>query len=140
MQAARRRIYEFGPFRLNESERQLLKDDQPVALEPKVFETLLTLVECKGRLVLKEEIMSRVWPDSFVEEVNLNRSISTVRKALGESASDSRFIETVPKRGYRFTANVVEVFDEEPDLILEKRTSAEILTEEVEEITDSTVA
>ncbi len=98
MQAARRRIYEFGPFRLNESERR------------------------------------------FVEEVNLNRSISTVRKALGESAIDSRFIETVPKRGYRFTANVVEVFDEEPDLILEKRTSAEIITEEEEEITDSTVA
>lgn len=134
MQPQGRHIYEFGPFRLDESQRRLLKDDRPVALEPKVFDTLLTLVENKGRLVFKEEIMSRVWPDSFVEEVNLNRSISTLRKALGERASHPAYIETVPKRGYRFAANVVEVFDDEADLILEKRTSAEIVTEEEEEI------
>lgn len=134
MQPQGRHIYEFGPFRLDEGQRRLLKDDRPVALEPKVFDTLLTLVENKGRLVFKEEIMSRVWPDSFVEEVNLNRSISTLRKALGERASHPAYIETVPKRGYRFAANVVEVFDDEADLILEKRTSAEIVVEEEEEI------
>jgi DNA-binding winged helix-turn-helix (wHTH) protein/TolB-like protein/Tfp pilus assembly protein PilF len=137
MQAHPGRIFEFGSFRLIESERQLLKEGQPVSLTPKVFDTLLVLVENGGRLVDKHELMSRLWPDSFVEEINLNRSISTLRKALGETAGSPVYIETVPKSGYRFVASVVEVETDSADLILEKHTSAEIITEEEEEITDS---
>ena len=130
MQSDKRRSYEFGPFLLDESERQLYRDQQPIALEPKVLDTLLILIENKGRLVFKEEIMRRVWPDSFVEEVNLNRNISMLRKALGETASEPVYIETVPKRGYRFSADVAQIDYDETSVILEKRYSAEIITEE----------
>jgi len=129
-------VFEFGAFRLVESERQLFKDGQPVQLPPKVFDTLLVLIENRGRLIDKQDLICRLWPDSFVEEINLNRSISTLRKALGESASSPVYIETVPKSGYRFLAPVIEVSGE-TDLILEKHTSAEIIIEEEEEITDS---
>ncbi|HXI88610.1 MAG TPA: tetratricopeptide repeat protein [Blastocatellia bacterium] len=137
MQAQTNRIYEFGPFRLHEREGVLLRDDRPVPLTPKVFDTLLLLVENRGHLVLKEEIMSRLWPNSFVEDVNVNRNISTLRRALADSPNDPVYIETAPKRGYRFVASVVEVEMDNADLILERRTSAQIITEEEEEITDS---
>lgn len=100
------RVYEFGPFRLDEGERSLSRDLEPVALTPKVFDTLLLLVRNAGHLVDKEELMTLIWPDSFVEEANLNRSISTLRRALGEAPNLPRYIETVPKRGYRFIAPV----------------------------------
>lgn len=100
------RWYEFGPFRLDTSEHALLRDGQVVPLEPKVFNLLKVLVQNDGRLLQKEELIKEVWPDSFVEEGNLNRNISTLRKALGEDASGKTYIETVPKRGYRFVAQV----------------------------------
>src|SRR5215831_11016517 len=103
------RIFVFGPFQLDAPERLLLKDGQPVALTPKVFDTLLLLVKEHGHLIGKEELMKAVWPDSFVEEVNLNRSISTLRRALGEAPNEPHYIETVPKRGYRFIGQVTEV-------------------------------
>ena len=137
MQAQLRRIYEFGPFHLDAGERLLSKDGQPVALTPKAFDTLLLLVENGGRLVDKEELIRSVWPDSFVEENSLNRSIYVLRKTLGELSGQAKYIETVPKRGYRFVARVVEVEPDEGDLILEKHTSIDIITEEEEEITDS---
>lgn len=137
MQAQAKRIYEFGPFRLHGSEGVLLRDDRAVPLTPKVFDTLLLLVENSGHLVLKEEIMTRLWPDSFVDEVNVNRNISTLRRALADSPRDPVYIETIPKRGYRFVANVVELTLNEADLIVEKHISAEIITEEEEEIIDS---
>lgn len=137
MQAQIKRVYEFGPFRLDPHEGVLLKDDRPVSLTPKVFDTLLLLVENRGHLVPKEEIMSRLWPESFVEEVNVNRNISTLRRALADSPADPVYIETVPKRGYRFVAPVVEVETDEAELILERRTSAEIITEEEEEVSES---
>ena len=84
MQAQLRRIYEFGPFHLDAGERLLSKDGQPVALTPKAFDTLLLLVQNGGRLVDKEELIRSVWPDSFVEENSLNRSIYVLRKTLGE--------------------------------------------------------
>ena len=136
MQVQTERIYEFGPFRLDRYEGVLLKDNRPVPLTPKVFDMLLLLIEKRGHLVPKEEIMSRLWPESFVEEVNVNRNISTLRRALGESPSEPIYIETLPKRGYRFVANVVVVKADEATLILERRTSAEFITEEEEEITD----
>ena len=136
MQDQLRRIYEFGPFHLDANERLLLRDGQPLALMPKAFDTLLLLVENSGRLLEKEELMRSVWPDTVVEENSLNRSISILRKTLGESSGQAKYIETVPKHGYRFLASVAELNGDEPDLILEKHTSTEIITEE-EEITES---
>ncbi len=101
-------MYEFGPFRLDPLERVLLRDGQPVPLTPKAFETLLVLVERSGHVVEKGDLMQRVWPDTFVEEGGLARNISVLRKALGEDPSRPQYIDTVPKRGYRFASGVRE--------------------------------
>jgi DNA-binding winged helix-turn-helix (wHTH) protein/TolB-like protein/Tfp pilus assembly protein PilF len=96
--------YEFGRFRLNVAERVLLRDGEPVPLTPKVFDILVVLVENGGQVVSKEDLMKRVWPSTFVEEGNLTQNISLLRKALGETPGGVQFIETVPRRGYRFVA------------------------------------
>lgn len=98
------RSYEFGRFRLNVAERVLLREGELVSLTPKVFDILLTLVESCGQVVSKEDLMKRVWPNTFVEEGNLTQNISLLRKALGETPGGVQFIETVPRRGYRFVA------------------------------------
>lgn len=98
--------YEFGPFQVDIAEHSLLRDGKPVSLTPKVFDLLKVLVQNNGRLVEKDELLKEVWPDSFVEEGNLNRNVSILRKVLGEDASGGPYIETIPKRGYRFVANV----------------------------------
>jgi DNA-binding winged helix-turn-helix (wHTH) protein/TolB-like protein len=100
--------YEFGAFRFEPGERRLLREGQPVLLTPKAFDTLAVLVERAGRLVEKEELMNVLWPDSFVEEANLTQQVSTLRKALGETVSGGSFIETVPKKGFRFVAEVIK--------------------------------
>ena len=100
------RAYEFGEFRLETVERQLLRRGQPIPLPPKVFDTLVLLVENAGRLLSKDELMERLWPDTIVEEVSLAQNISQLRKALGEAAGDAQIIQTVAKRGYRFAAPV----------------------------------
>ena len=99
-------VYEFGPFRLNRAEGVLFCRGEVVPLTPKAFDTLSVLVKHSGHVVGKDELMSQVWPDSFVEETNLAQNISMIRKALGERTEGSQFIETVPKRGYRFVAKV----------------------------------
>jgi DNA-binding winged helix-turn-helix (wHTH) protein/TolB-like protein/Tfp pilus assembly protein PilF len=101
-------FYEFGPFRLDPAEHTLLREGQTVTLTPKVFDILKVLVENNGHLFEKDELMKAVWPDSFVEEGNLTRNISTLRTVLGERP-DEQYIETIPKRGYRFVARVREV-------------------------------
>jgi TolB-like protein/DNA-binding winged helix-turn-helix (wHTH) protein/Tfp pilus assembly protein PilF len=98
--------YEFGPFQVDTAEHCLLRDGKPVPLTPKVFDLLKVLVENNGRLVEKDELLKEVWPDSFVEEGNLNRNVSILRKVLGEDVSGGPYIETIPKRGYRFVAEV----------------------------------
>jgi DNA-binding winged helix-turn-helix (wHTH) protein/pimeloyl-ACP methyl ester carboxylesterase len=108
------RFYAFGDFRLDAGERVLLGGRGVVPLTPKAFDTLLVLVENSGHVIGKEELMRRVWPDSFVEENNLAQNISMLRKALGEEGGQ-KYIETVPKRGYRFSAGVTEVTEGEPD-------------------------
>src|ERR1700682_2283363 len=100
--------YEFGPFRVDPGKRLLLRGGEPVSLTPKAFEILLLLVERQGEVLLKEELMESIWRDTVVEEGNLNRNISTLRKVLGESPSDHRYIVTVPGHGYRFVADVEE--------------------------------
>ena len=101
-------LYEFGKFRCDPREHLLLCDGKPVSLSPKSFDILLALIRSNGRLLTKDELMQQVWPDSFVEEANLTVNISALRKVLGETAEGQQYIETVPKRGYRFVAPVVE--------------------------------
>src|SRR5215469_16353487 len=112
---ADKRVYEFGKFRLDTAERVIETDGRPLPLTPKAYEVLLVLVENRGRIVEKEDLMRRVWPDTFVEDSNLGFNISVLRKLLGEGSGNgsSRYIETVPKRGYRFVAEVVEVPEKE---------------------------
>jgi DNA-binding winged helix-turn-helix (wHTH) protein/TolB-like protein/Flp pilus assembly protein TadD len=100
--------YSFGPFELDPVQRLLLRRGKPVPLAPKAVETLLFLVENSGRLVDKEELMKRVWPDTFVEEGNLTTNIHLLRKVLGKGSKGQEYIETIPRRGYRFTAEVKE--------------------------------
>lgn len=100
--------YSFSNFNLEVVERRLLKDGQAVALTPKAFEVLVFLVKRNGHLVEKQELISAVWPESFVEEANLARIIHTLRKVLGEDKGGEKFIETVAKKGYRFIAEVSE--------------------------------
>lgn len=100
-------IFEFGPFRLDSVERLLLCQGQPIPLPPKVFETLLVLLQRSGHVVEKDEFMKLVWSDSFVEESNLSQNIFMLRKILGKSTEDGQYIETVPKRGYRFISTVI---------------------------------
>ncbi len=101
----------FGPFVLDAGTRRLLKNGLPVAITAKAFDTLAALVESSGRVVEKDDLMHRVWPDTVVEEANLSQQIFLLRKLLGEGPKDHRYIATVPRRGYRFVATVTEVSD-----------------------------
>ena len=102
-------VYEFGPFRLDVKERRLLRGERGVPLTGKAFDTLCFLVGRHGSLVPKEELLNALWPETSVEENNIDRNISTLRKALGEKSASPRYIETVPRVGYRFVAGVTEV-------------------------------
>jgi TolB-like protein/DNA-binding winged helix-turn-helix (wHTH) protein/Flp pilus assembly protein TadD len=102
-------VYEFGRFRLDPDAHLLLSGDQIVALEPKAVEVLLVLVEKRGELVARQTLMSAVWPDTFVEENNLSSNISILRRQLGATPDGGDYIQTIPKRGYRFVAPVIEV-------------------------------
>lgn len=105
-----KRIYGFGPFQIDLDRYLLMRDGKLVPLSPKVFETLIFLIENRGSVVKKDDIMSRVWPDTFVEESNLAQNIFLLRKALGEEKTEHRYIITIPGVGYRFVAPVVESF------------------------------
>ena len=105
-------FYEFGPFRIDPTQRLLLRDNQPVPLQPKAFDTLLALVQRSGKVVLKEDLMKTVWPDTFVEESNLTQNIFVLRKTLGELPGERRYIVTMPGRGYRFAEDVQTVSEE----------------------------
>ena len=98
--------FEFGPFSVDAAEQRLLEHGVPVAVTPKVFAVLLLLLRHHGRLVDKEELIAHIWPDSFVEEGTLARHVSDLRKALKGGGGAAHYIETVPKRGYRFIADV----------------------------------
>src|SRR5689334_10196867 len=106
MTSFQNRIYAFGPFRVDAVKRLLLCRNELVLLPPKAFDTLLVLVENSGSVLSKEDLMAAVWPDEFVEENNLAQNISKIRKILEDGTSGTRYIETIPKRGYRFVGNV----------------------------------
>jgi len=129
------RIYEFKGFRLEAGQRRLLFQGQPVPVKPKILDLLLFLVEMRGQLVVKEDLMREIWPDSIVEENNITVSMSILRKTLGDDQLTHQFIETVPRRGYRFLAEVTEVTPEQPAASAPRR--PETQTEIQEETIDS---
>jgi serine/threonine-protein kinase len=118
---------------LDTEEKLLSCEGQPVALTQKAFEMLYLLVRCSGHVVEREEFIQEIWPDTFVEEGILTVNISLLRKALGDSKNDSQYIETVPRRGYRFVARVKESQEESLDLIVEEHSQISVIIEEREE-------
>ena len=129
------RIYEFKGFRLEAGQRRLLYQGQPVPLKPKILDLLLFLVEMRGQLVVKEDLMREIWPDSIVEENNITVSMSILRKTLGDNQLTHQFIETVPRRGYRFLAEVTEVPAEHAAASVARRPDTQ--TESQDETIDS---
>src|SRR5687768_3909632 len=111
-------IYEFGRFVLCPHERVLLADGEPVHLTDKVFDTLLVLIQNNGRLLTKDEMMASIWEETFVEESNLAKNVSRLRKIL--NTGDAQMIETMPRRGYRFRADVRQM-DGDPEILLHRR-------------------
>src|SRR3954471_7932297 len=99
-------VFRFGPFELDVDDRRLTKSGETVPLRGKVFDTLCILVENHGRLVRKDDLMQRLWPDSVAEDNNLDHNISKLRRALRDGTTGQKFIETVPRQGYRFIAEV----------------------------------
>jgi DNA-binding winged helix-turn-helix (wHTH) protein len=140
MCASDKRSYEFGSFRLDPAEYVLLRDGQIIPLTPKVFELLLVLVENSGHVVGKDELYKQVWQDAFVEETNLTKNISILRKILSEGDGETSFIETVPKRGYRFVVPVRESESEYSENGSKSRSSALSLSSNgIDKSTDSSL-
>ena len=123
-------LYEFGPFRLDASRRLLSRGEQVLPLTSKALETLLALVRNRNRVLLKDELMKILWPDSFVEEVNLAQNVSALRKALGESPGENLYIATIPGKGYRFVGEVREVGGAVDEIIVQRRTQAQVVIRE----------
>src|SRR5262252_6331042 len=109
-----RHLYKFDCFVVDVNERVLFRDGRLVPLTPKVFETLLLLVRNQGSIVTKEKMLDTLWPDVFVEESNVTFNITMLRKALGDTRRSSVYIETVPRRGYRFKSEVREILGDDP--------------------------
>jgi len=125
-------IYEFGPFRMDPATQVLLRENQPIPVTPKAFETLLALVRRSREVVTKEELLKEIWPDSFVEESNLSQNIFMLRKALGDTAENRQYIVTLPGRGYRFAAPVRVVTEQGEVLVAHARARTQIVIEENE--------
>jgi len=121
------RFYEFGPFQIDKLNHALLRDGETIPLKPKVFDTLLLLVENRERVLDKDEMLRRLWPDTVVEEANLSQNVYLLRKALCEETEGAKYIETTPKRGYRFVGTVKEV--ETASAIPDTLTSPELAVE-----------
>src|SRR5438477_11970514 len=119
-------LYEFGPFRIDPEKEILLRDGEPVPLTPKTFQILLVLVRHSNQVVTKDDLMKEVWPDSFVEEANLSRNIFMLRKALGESPPEQRYILTVPGRGYRLAESVRLVPEQELSIIAAEHSKVQV--------------
>jgi len=122
-------LYEFGPFQVDPAKQVLLRENQPVAITPKVFATLLILVRHSRDVVTKDDLIKGVWPDSFVEESNLSQNIFVLRKTLGDTPEDRRYIATIPGRGYRFVAEVRTVAQDGDDVLISSSSRAQIVVE-----------
>jgi DNA-binding winged helix-turn-helix (wHTH) protein/tetratricopeptide (TPR) repeat protein len=131
-------LYEFGPFRVDPDKQLLLRESRPVVLTPKAFETLLALIRHSREVVTKGELMKAVWPDAFVEEGNLSQNIFVLRKALGDTPEDRRYIVTIPGRGYRFAADVRTVTEESEPLVIASRSRSQVVIEQTESVPSET--
>jgi DNA-binding winged helix-turn-helix (wHTH) protein/Tol biopolymer transport system component len=129
-------VYEFGPFRMDPDKQVLLRENQPIPVTPKAFETLLVLVRRGRDVVTKEELLKEIWPDSFVEESNLSQNIFMLRKALGDTAENRQYIVTLPGKGYRFAAPVRAVTQQCEVLAARARARTQIVIEENEAETE----
>jgi DNA-binding winged helix-turn-helix (wHTH) protein/Tol biopolymer transport system component len=129
-------VYEFGPFRMDPDKQLLLRENQPIPVTPKAFETLLALVRRSRDVVTKEELLKEIWPDSFVEESNLSQNIFMLRKALGDTAENRQYIVTLPGKGYRFAASVRTVTQQGEVLVAHARARTRIVIEENEPETE----
>lgn len=125
-----RQFFEFGPFRLDAAKHRLLRDGEPVHLSPKSAKALTVLVQNAGKLLEREALMQALWADTFVEDANLTVAISHLRKALGQHGETEEYIETIPRVGYRFVAEVREAYEEPRPLIIEKHTQSRTVIEE----------
>src|SRR5690348_4449395 len=125
-----REVYEFGPFHADADRGILVRDGEVVPLTPKTFQILLVLLRRGQEVVTKDELMQAVWPDTFVEEANLSRNIFMLRKALGESPQDHRYIVTVPGRGYRLAESVNLVPDRELSIVAANHSRVQVQVEE----------
>ena len=125
-------LYEFGPFRVDPDKQVLLREGELIPVTPKTFETLLILVRHGREVVSKDDLMKELWPDSFVEESNLSQNIFMLRKALGDTPEDKRYIVTLPGKGYRFAAEVHTVTQEGEDVVIASRTRSEMVVEQPE--------
>jgi len=123
-------LYEFGPFRVDPEREILLRSGEPVPLTPKTFQILLVLVRHSKEVVTKDDLMKEVWPDTFVEEANLSRNIFMLRKALGESSQDHKYILTVPGRGYRLAESVRLVQEQEISIVAAQHSKVQIEVKE----------
>ena len=132
MDTDQRFLYEFGPFRVDPVKQVLLREGEPVPVTPKTLETLLILVRHSREVVSKDELMKELWPDSFVEESNLSQNIFMLRKALGDTPENRRYIVTLPGKGYRFVAEVRTVAQEGEDVVIASRSQAQIVLEHSE--------
>lgn len=133
MNTPEKRFYDFGPFRIDAEKRTLLRNGETVPLAPKAFDTLLMLAQHPGQVLEKDHLIEMLWPDSFVEEGNLTYNISAIRKALGESPNERRYIVTVPGRGYRFAADVKEADHYTSDVIVGRYTKSTLVIEDREQ-------
>ncbi len=139
MSNQQRNLYEFGPFRFDPARPRLTRDGEIISLTPKALEILLVLVQDGGTLVEKEELMRKVWPDTFVEEGNLSVHIFALRKALGETIDGKGYIETIPKLGYRFIGSVQEIAPNGAELVVERHTLSRVVVEEELETAEDVV-
>src|SRR3974390_3189661 len=120
-------LYEFGPFRVDPDKQVLLRENQPISLTPKTFETLLILIRRNREDVSKDVLMNELWPDSFVEESNLKQNIFLLRKALGDTPDDKRYIITLPGKGYRFAGEVRTITQDGDDVIIGSHSRSDVV-------------
>src|SRR5271170_5944557 len=123
-------VYEFGPFRVDPEKETLVRAGEIVPLTPKTFQILLVLFRHNREVVTKDDLMKEVWPETFVVEANLSRNIFMLRKALGESPQDHRYILTVPGRGYRLAESVRLVPEQELSITAANHSKIEVRVEE----------
>ncbi len=137
MSQSNQQLYEFGEFRLDAQKRTLQRKGELVPLAPKTFDLLLVLVRHSGQALEKDKLMEMLWPDSIVEEANLPQNISALRKALGESPNERKYITTISGRGYKFAAEVKESLNEDTAVVIGRYSKATLIVQEQEEETET---